>query len=55
MRSVLTDFLSRASSSSSYRSRVVYKAVKRGWVSDECLSSRRMSAPRVDESKGTLG
>ena len=34
---------------------VVYKAVKRGWVSDDCLSSRRMSAARVDESKGTLG
>ena len=46
-------FWRRASSSS--RSRVVYKAVKRGWVSDECLSSRRMSAPRVDKSKETLG
>ena len=34
---------------------VMYKAVKRGWVSDDCLSSRRMSAARVDESKGTLG
>ena len=43
----------RASSSS--RVRVVYKAVKRGWVSDDFLSSRRMSAARVDESKGTLG
>ena len=46
-------FWRRASSSS--RGRVVYKAVKRGWVSDDCLSSRRMSAERVDESKGTLG
>ena len=52
MRSVRSDFLRRASSSS--RGLVVYKAVKRGWVSDDCLSSRRMSAARVDESKGTL-
>ena len=43
------------SSSSSSRSRVVYNAVKRGWVSDDCLTSRRMSAARVDESKATLG
>ena len=35
--------------------RVVYKAIKRKWVSDDCLSSRWMSAARVDESKGTLG
>ena len=48
----LVGFWRRASSSS--RGRVVYKAVKRGWVSDDCLSSRRMSAARVDESKGTL-
>ena len=48
MRSVRSAFLRRASSSS--RGRVVYKAVKRGWVSDDCLSSRRMSAARVDES-----
>ena len=34
---------------------VMYKTVKRGWVSDDCVSSRRMSAARVDESKGTLG
>ena len=34
---------------------VVYKAVMRGWVSDDCLSSQRMSAARVDKSKGTLG
>ena len=46
-------FLRRASSSS--RGRVVHTAVKRGWVSDDCLSSLRMSAVRVDESKGTLG
>ena len=46
-------FLEQASSSSS-RSRVVYKAVKRGWVSDDCLSSRRMSAAQVAESKGML-
>ena len=46
-------FWRRASSSS--RGRVVHKAVKRGWVSDYCLSSRRMSAARVGESKGTLG
>ena len=53
MRSVRSAFGRRASSSS--RGRVVYKAVRRGWVSDDCLSSRRMSAARVDESKGTLG
>ena len=53
MRSMRSAFVSRTSSSS--RGRVVYKAVKRGWVSDDCLSSRRMSAARVDESKGTLG
>ena len=53
MRSVLSALWRRASSSSG--GRVVYKAVKRGWVSDDCLSSRRMSAARVDESKGTLG
>ena len=52
MRSVRSAFLRRASSS---RGRVVYKAVKRGWVSGDCLSSRLMSAARVDESKGTLG
>ena len=46
-------FWRRASSSS--RGRVVHKAVKRGWKSDYCLSSRRMSAARFDESKGTLG
>ena len=51
-RSVRSAFWRRASSSS--RSRAVYKAVKRGWVSDYCLSSRRMSAARVDESKGTI-
>ena len=45
-------FLRWASSSS--RGQVVHKAVKRGWVNDDCLSSRRMSAARVDESKGTL-
>ena len=53
MRSVRSAFWRRASSSSP--GRVVHKAVKRGWVSDDCLSSRRMSAVRVDESKGTLG
>ena len=53
MRSLRSAFLRMASSSS--RGRVVYKAVKRGWVGDDCLSSRRMSAARVDESKGTLG
>ena len=53
MRSVRSAFRRRASSSS--RGRFVYKAVKRGWVSDDCLSSQRMSAARVDESKGTLG
>ena len=53
MRSVRSAFWSRASSS--YRGRVVHIAVKRGWVSDDCLSSRRMSAAQVDESKGTLG
>ena len=53
MRSVRSASWSRASSSS--RSRVVYRAVKGGWVSDDCLSSRLMSAARVDESKGTLG
>ena len=41
--------------SSSSRGRVVHKAVKRGWLSDDCLSSRRMSVTRVDESKRTLG
>ena len=45
-------FLEEGSSSS--RGRVVYNAVKRGWVSDDCLSSRRMSAARVEESRGTL-
>ena len=54
MRSVRSAFCRRASSSSS-RGRFVYKAVKRGWVSDDCLSTRRMSAAQVDESKGTLG
>ena len=53
MRSVRSTFLRRDSSSS--RGRVVYKAVKRGWVSGDCLSSQRMSAAWVDESKGTLG
>ena len=53
MRSVWSAFWRRASSSS--RGRVAYKAVKRGSVSDDCLSSRRMSAAQVDESKGTLG
>ena len=53
MRSVRSAFWRRASSSS--RGRVVYKADKRGWVSDDCLSSRRMSAARVDESKVSLG
>ena len=53
MRSVRSAFWRRATSSS--RGRVVYKAVKRGWVNDDCLSSRLMSAARVDESKGTLG
>ena len=53
MRSVRSAFWRRASSSS--RGQVMHKAVKRGWVSDDCLSSRRMSAARVDESKGTLG
>ena len=53
MRSVRSAFLRRSSSSS--RGRVVYKAVKQAWVSDDYLSSRRMSAARVDESKGTLG
>ena len=38
------------SASSSSRGRVVYKPVKRGWVSDDCLSSRRMSAARVDKN-----
>ena len=49
MRSVRSAFWRRASSSSS-RGRVMYKAVKRGWVSDDCLCSRRMSAARVKES-----
>ena len=53
MRSVRLAFWRKASSSS--RGRVVYKAVKRGWVSDNCLSSRRLNAARVDESYGTLG
>ena len=53
MRSVRSAFWRRASSSS--RGWIVYKAVKRGWESDDCLSSRRMSAAQVDESKGTLG
>ena len=53
MRSVRSAFERRASSSS--RGRVVHRAVKRGWVSDDCLSSWRMSAARVDKSKGTLG
>ena len=53
MRSVRSAFWRRASSSS--WGRVVYKAVKRGWMSDDCLSSRRLSAVRVDESKATLG
>ena len=53
MRCVRSAFWRRASSYS--RGRVEHKAVKRGWVSDDCLSSRRMSAARVDESKGTLG
>ena len=48
MRSVRSAFWRMASSSS--RGRVVYKAVKRGLVSVDCLSSRRMSAARVDES-----
>ena len=34
---------------------VVYEAVKRGCVSDDCLSSWRMSAAWVDESNGKLG
>ena len=38
-----------------FSGRVVHRAFKRGWVSDDCLSSRRMSAARVDESKRTLG
>ena len=38
-----------------FSGRVVYKAVKRGWVSDGFLFSRRNSAARVDESNGTLG
>ena len=50
MRSVLSAFWRRTSSSS--RGRVVHKAVKRGWVSDDCLSFRRIGAARVDESKG---
>ena len=53
MRSARSAFWRRASSSS--LGRVVNKAVKRGWVSDDCLSSRWMSAVRVNESKGTLG
>ena len=53
MRSVRSAFLRRASSSS--RGQVVYKAVKRGWMSDDCCFSRRMSAALVDESKGKLG
>ena len=53
MRSVRSAFWRRASSSS--RGRIVHKAVKRGWVSDDCLSYRRMSAALVEESKGTLG
>ena len=53
MRSVRSAFWWRAFSSS--RCRVMHYAVKRGWVSDDYLSSRRMSAARVDESKGTLG
>ena len=53
MRSVRSAFWRRASSSS--RGRLVHKAIKRGWVSDDCLSSRRMNAARVDESNGTLG
>ena len=52
MRSVRSAFLRDSSSS---RGRVVYRAVKRGWVSGDCLSSRRMSAARVDKSKRTLG
>ena len=51
MRSVRSAFWRRASS----RGRVMYKAVKQGWVRDDCLSSRRMSAARLDDSKGTLG
>ena len=53
MRSVRSAFSRMASSSS--RGRVVHKAIMRGLVSDDCLSSRRMSAARIDESKGTLG
>ena len=44
MRSVLSAFWRRASS----RGRVVCKAVKRGWVSVDCLSSRRMSADQCN-------
>ena len=51
MRSVRLVFWRRASS----RGWVMHKAVKRGWVRGDCLSSRRMSAARVDESKGMLG
>ena len=40
MRSVRSAFWRRASSSS--RGRVVHEAVKRGWLSDDCLSSRRL-------------
>ena len=53
MRSIRSAFWRRASSYS--RGRVVHKAVKRGWVSDDCLSSWRVSAAWVDKSKGTLG
>ena len=45
MRSVRSAFLRRASSSS--LGRVVNEAVKRGWVSDDSLSSRRMRAAQV--------
>ena len=53
MRAVRSAFYRRASSSS--LGRVVHKAIKRGWVSDDCFSYRRMNAARVDESNGTLG